>query len=379
MDFRLTPDQNALRERVAALCRAHCTPAQEAARDRSPAYPEALHRAMAESGVLGHCLPKPFGGAGGTAVDLCVIAEELGRHSSAATNILFVNSICGALIAFGGSNEQKQNYVGAIARGEARFAFALSEPGTGSDAASVQARALRDGDHYVVNGTKLYTTGAADADFIVTVVRTGDDPKGNRALSLLVIPARTPGVTIARLDKIASNDVASCRVELRDVRVDAGSLVGQENQGWSLLMVGGGLERLIVAASCAGAAQAALDEVLAHVRAREQFGQPVVRFQAVQHQLADMATSIEAMRLLTYSAAWRMAQGLMPIKEVSMAKLFASEGLNGIVTQGMRLIGAPAYLSETAMPRRLRESLLAFYAGGTMEIQRNIIAKSLGV
>ena len=144
-------------------------------------------------------------------------------------------------------------------------------------------------------------------------------------------------------------------------------------------MMGGGLERLSVAASCVGAAQAVFEETLAHVTAREQFGQPIARFQAVQHQLADMATDIEAMRLLTYSAAWRTAAGQTPVKEVSMAKLFCGERLNAIVVRGMRLLGAKAYLEDTPMPRRLRESLLAFYAGGTMEIQRNTIAKSLGL
>lgn len=379
MDFTLTAAQTALRERVAEFCRIHCSPEQEARRDREPAYPAQLHQAMADAGILGHCLPAAYGGGGGGPVELCLLNEELGRHSTSATNILFINGIAGALISLAGREEQKQHHVRGIAQGTVRFAFALTEPGAGSDAAGIRTQALADGEGYVVNGTKLYTTGAADADFILTVVRTSMEGKASRGTSLLIVPRRSPGLTVTPLDKIAGNDVASCRVEYRDVRVERGACLGAENQGWSVLMLGGGLERLSVAASCVGMARAVLDETLAHVSAREQFGQPVSAFQAVQHQLADMATRAEAMRLLTYSAAWKVAQGITAVKEVSMAKVFASEGINQIVTNGMRLLGAKAYLSDTPMPRRLRESLLALYAGGTAEIQRNLIARSLGV
>lgn len=379
MDFHLSPEQLALRDRVIAFCRRHCQPGQEAARDREPAYPAELHQAMADSGILGHCLPAAYGGGDGGTVELCVINEELARCSTSATNILFINGICGALLGLAGSETQKGEYLRGVIEGRLRFAFALTEPGAGSDAAGIRMRADRDGDGYVLNGTKLYTTGAADADFILTAVRTSMEGKASRGTSLLIVPRRSAGLEITPLDKIAGNDVASCRVEYHDVRVPPDACLGGENQGWSFLMLGGGLERLSVAASCVGMARAVLDEVLAHVATREQFGQPVGRFQAVQHQLADMATRIEAMQLLTYAAAWKAAGGRSAVKEVSMAKVFAAEGINEIVTYGMRLLGAKAYLSETPMPRRLRESLLALYAGGTPEIQRNIIARSLGL
>ncbi len=379
MDLAFSTEQAALRDRVQAFCEAHCTVAQEAARDRVSAYPSDLHRAMADAGILGCCLPAEHGGNGGGPVELCIINEVLGRYSASAGNILFVNGICAALIGLGGTEEQKREYVRGIAEGRLRFAFALTEPGAGSDAAGIVTRAVRAGDDYVVDGTKLYTTGARDADYVLTVVRTLSEGKASRATSLLLVATDSPGLEITPLDKIAGNDVASCRIEYRHVRVPAFRRLGEENHGWSLVMMGGGLERLGVAASCVGAAQAVFEETLAHVTAREQFGQPIARFQAVQHQLADMATDIEAMRLLTYSAAWRTAAGQTPVKEVSMAKLFCGERLNAIVVRGMRLLGAKAYLEDTPMPRRLRESLLAFYAGGTMEIQRNTIAKSLGL
>lgn len=379
MDFALSTEQTALRERVSEFCRMHCRPEQEATRDRERGYPSDLHRAMAEAGILGYCLPQAYGGSGGGPVELCLINEELGRHSTSATNILFINGICAALISLAGREDQKQHYVSGIAQGRLRFAFALSEPGAGSDAAGIQARAVRDGGSYVINGTKLYTTGAADADFILTVVRTAMEGKASRGTSLLIVPRQSAGLTVTPLEKIAGNNIASCRVDYQDVRIVQSACLGGEHQGWSVLMLGGSLERLSVAASCVGMARAVFDEALAHVTAREQFGQPVSQFQAIQHQLADMATRTEAMRLLTYSAAWKVAQGVAAVKEVSMAKVFASEGINEIVSYGMRLLGAKAYLNDTPMPRRLRESLLALYAGGTAEIQRNLIARSLGI
>jgi alkylation response protein AidB-like acyl-CoA dehydrogenase len=379
MDFQMSAKQAALRDRVIALCTEHCTPEQEAQRDRQPAYPSDLHEAMASAGILGYCLSTAYGGSGGDALDLCVINEELARHSASATNILFINGICGSLISMAGSEEQKRQYVRGIAEGRLRFSFALTEPGAGSDAASIQMSAVRDGDGYVLNGVKLYTTGAFDADFVLTAARTTMEGKASRGTSLLIVPRRSAGLTVTPLDKIAGNDIASCHVEYRDVRVSLDSCLGEENRGWPLLMLGGGMERLSVAASCVGLGRTVLDEVLAHVSTRTQFGQPIAQFQAIQHRLADMATRLEAMRLLTYSAARKVAQGFPAIKEISMAKVFTAEGINEIVTYGMRMLGAKAYLSDTPMPRLLRESLLALYAGGTCEIQRNIIARNLGI
>lgn len=379
MDFRFTKEQEALRQKVETFCRQHCTEEQAEALDRQPRFPIELHKALAESGLLGYCLPKEHGGSGGGTVELCIINEGLGRHSNAAMNLLFINGISGAMIGLAGTEVQKQQYLRAIAEGRMRFAFALTEPGAGSDAASITSSAIRNGDDYVINGVKLYTTGAGDADFILTVVRTSTEGKASKATSLLVVPTSSAGLTITPLDKIACSGVASCRVEYRDVRIPITHRLDAENQGWGVLMLGGGLERLSVAACSLGIAQAIFDEVKTYLSIREQYGQSVSKFQAIQHQLADMATEIEAMRLLTYSAAWMTAQGMMPVKEVSMAKLYCSERVNEIAQRGMRLMGGMAYFHGTPIQRRMRESLLSFYAGGTMEVQRNLIARNLGL
>jgi len=379
MDFDPTPEQAALRERVEAFCRRHCTDADAALLDQRPNAPDGLYHALAEAGLIGYCLPAAHGGGGGGPVEACIINEVLARSSATATLLFQVNALSAAPIVLGGTDAQKEAHVRPVAEGRLRLAFALTEPNAGSDAGALEACAVRDGDTYVLRGTKLYTTGAQEADHIVTVVRTRNEGKASQGTSIFVVPRTAPGLTVTPLEKIAGNAVASCRVEYRDVPVEARQLVGPEHGAWSLLMLAAGLERLAVAAAAVGLADAVLAEVTAHVTTREQFGQPVSRFQAIQHQLADMATEIEAMRLLTYHAAWLTAQGRIRPREISMAKLYASERLPEIVTRGMRLLGGRAYFTDSAMPRRLREALLTVYAGGTAEIQRNVVARSLGL
>lgn len=196
---------------------------------------------------------------------------------------------------------------------------------------------------------------------------------------MFLVPRPSPGLHIEPLDKIAGNSVPSCRVIYDGVTVGLQGLLGERDRAWGHLMVGAGFERVLVAASCLGRATIVLEELLQFVRERKQFGRPIGDFQAIQHQLADIATDIEAMRWLVYHAAWRMDRGQPPVREISMAKLFCAERLNEIVNRGMRLLGGRAYLREHGMERHLRESFLGLYAGGTVEIQRNLIARQLGL
>ena len=379
MDFDLTAEQTALRERAEVFCREHCTEADAAMRDRDRVYPESLHRALAASGLLAACLPAAYGGGAGGPVEWCLVNEVLARHSAAAMLLLLANGITAALITLGGSEAQKERYLPGVGDGRVRFAFALTEPGAGSDTAAISTRAVRLDDGYVVEGTKLYTTAADTADFILTVVRTRPDGTAAQGTSLLAVPRRMAGVRVTPLDKIAVNGVAACRVQYDDVQLPLDACVGTEDGAWSLLTVASSLERLAVAAASAGMAQAILDDVTTHGRAREQFGRPLSQFQAIQHQLADMASEVDAMRLLTYRAAWLTARGRVRPKEVSMAKLYASERLIDIAVRGMRLLGGRAYFTDSPMPRRLREALLTLYMGETAEIQRNVVAKGMGL
>jgi alkylation response protein AidB-like acyl-CoA dehydrogenase len=308
-----------------------------------------------------------------------IINEILSGRSDAAGNILFVNLIGATLIALAGNPGQQQALVPAVAAGQLRLAFALSEPEAGSDANAIRTTAESSGDDDVLNGTKLYTTGALQADYILTVALTDPAHGARGGASIFLVPREAPGLRIEPLDKIAGNAVPSCRVVYDGVTVGPEALLGERNRAWGHLMVGAGFERVLVAASCLGRATLVVEEILAFVRERRQFGQPIGHFQAIQHQLADMATDIEAMRWLVYHAAWKMDRGQPPVREISMAKLFCAERLNEIVNRGMRLLGGRAYLREHSMERHLRESFLGLYAGGTVEIQRNLIARQLGL
>lgn len=380
MDFSLNKAQKALQEQVTVFCERHYNRQIAASLDEEPKYPEALHAAMAEAGLLGYCQPSAFGGSEGAVMDAVIINQVLGGYGDAAANIFFINFIGAALINLAGTQAQKQQILPDVIRGRHRLAFALTEPEAGSDAGSIQCRATRGKKGYVVQGTKLYTTGALQADTILTVALTHPKESAKRGSSVLLVPARTPGVEIEALPKLGGNAVASCRVSYNGAQVDSDALLGEkENTAWGSLMIGAGLERVLVAASCLGRAEQILTEVIDFAGKRKQFGQPIASFQAIQHQIADMATGIEAMRWLVYRAAWQIDSGQDPVQAVAMAKLFSAEHLNSIVNRGMQLLGGRAYLRECSMQRHLRESFLGLYAGGTAEIQRNLIAGQLGL
>ena len=377
MDFGFSDRQRQLQERVHSLCAAFPANEEEQAPDTLPAYPEELHKRLCEEGILGHCLAKAYGGSDGGFLDLALIAETLGAHSSIGLNIYFVNMAVGTLLAQAGSDDQKRKYLDPMVKGGFKGCFSLTEPDAGSDAAGVACEAVRDGDHYVLNGVKLWATGAAVADAILVVARTGGDAPAGSALSMFMIPAGIDGLVVTPIEKLAGNAMESCELTLQDVRVAADARIGAENDAWSHLSHTGAMERLTVAAGNLGAAQAVFDLVAPFARDRRQFGQPIASFQAIQHQLVDMATEIEAMRWLVYSTAWKHDQGEPCPKLISMAKLYTTERLNEIVMRGMRIFGGRAYRKGHPMERMLRESLLSLYAGGTGEIQRNIIARRL--
>ncbi len=366
MDFDLNPAQQALRERILALAPARGAPGH---------FPTEGYQAAAEAGLLAHCLPRPFGADGGL-LDLALINEWLSWHAPAVAGPVFVNQICGAIIALAGDAQQQERFLGPLAAGKMRFAFALTEPEAGSDAAGIAMQARPAEDGYRLHGDKLYATGSRDADFIITAARSRAEGKASGGTSLFLVPADVPGLSLQPLDKIAGNDYASVEATYRDVRVDAGLRLGPEHGGWALLAAAGGVERIGVAGSCVGTVSAALEDVRDFLRERRQFGQAIADFQAVRHRLADLSARAEAMRWLSYRAAVE-AQRAGPAAAgwVSRAKLFATESAGEILLAVMKLHGGRAYLRGHPAERRLREGMLSFYAGGTAEIQRELVAR----
>jgi alkylation response protein AidB-like acyl-CoA dehydrogenase len=378
MDFGLTDRQRQLQERVYSLCAAFPMSVEGQA-DATHDYPEDVHKGLCEEGILGHCLPGAHGGGDGGFLDLALIAEGLGAQSNIGLNIYFVNMAVATLLARAGSDAQKRKFLDPLVKGRFKGCFSLTEPNAGSDAASIECEAVRDGDHYSLTGTKLWATGAAVADAILVVARTDRHAKGGQALSMFMIPANAERLIVTPIEKLAGNAIASCELTLQNVRVASEARIGAENDAWRHLVHTGAMERLTVAAGNLGAAQAVFDLVVPFARDRRQFGQPIASFQSIQHQLVDMATEIEAMRWLVYSTAWKHDQGEACAKEISMAKLYTTERLNEIVMRGMRIFGGCAYRKGHPMERKFREALLSLYAGGTGEIQRNIIARHLGL
>lgn len=383
MDFRLSPAQQELRQRVAQFCAAHLSPAVVEVLDRTDEFPAQLYSAMADAGLLRVAIPAPLGGEGGDLFDVVLITEELAKHSGTAVSLYLVNAVfAGALLLTAGNDEQRRTLVPRLAAGERRFALALTEPGAGSDASAISTTALPDGDAFVIEGTKLYTTGASVADFILTVVKTRPAEKASRGSTVFLVPREAPGLEIVPMEKIAGNAFASCEVRYRGVRVTEAEILGGPTAlhgAWEPLMQNAGAERLCVAASCLGLGQAVYQEARDFALRREQFGQPIVAFQAIQHALVEMTTTLEALRWLTYHAAWRAARNENAAAEISIAKLFGAEQLNLLVLKGMKILGGRAYLKSSPLQRYQREALLSYYAGGTSEIQKNLLGRLLGL
>jgi acyl-CoA dehydrogenase len=349
--------------------------------DCSGDFPEDLYQRLAAAAFLRQGLPSPGADATHPVLRAVVAAETLARYSSPLASMYLVNSVFGgACIALGGTPEQKQEWLGPLMAGRLKVAFAMTEPGAGSDATGITTTAVVEGDEIRINGQKRYTTGAAVADFIITVART--NAEHSRSMGLVLVPRDAAGLTIQPTRKLAGNSLASCDVRYQDVRVPIQLVIGglaALESGWNVLKFTGALERLAVAATCVGLVEAVVAETRRFAQDRRQFGQPIAQFQAIQHLLVEMATEARIMRLLTYSAASKADRGEMAALEISMAKYYCSEKAQEIMIKGMRIFGGAAYFDSCPMSRRFREAPLALYAGGTIEIQKNTIARLLGL
>lgn len=377
MHFELTEKQTELLAVTQSIMDRYCSPADEQARDQGGMFPDAMYRDMCRAGLI-DIWPGTMDGSG--YLDGCVVGEALGRASGTATGLYFVNGVSGLMIARGMQNRMGQDLLHRLSDGDVRFSFSLTEPGAGSDATGITTAATRQGDTYVINGTKRFATGAGEADYILAVVRTDPDQPAKTGTSILLVPTDTAGLGIRPLEKVAGNAVSTCEVVFDDVAVPAGHLIGPEHHAWGLLFAGGLLERLVIACGAVGYSGRAFDHLRDHLCARQVQGQPVTQFQSIRHQMADMATTIQAMRWLTRHAAWLADQDSPDrVAAINMAKVFAVENGNRIATDAFRLAGGRSYFVEDVLNRIWREAALGYFAGGTGEIQRNAIARSIGL
>ena len=378
MDFALADEHAALRKMLRSFFEEEAPTHVIAELDAAQRFPVEIWRKMADLGLCGLTVDEKYGGSAADEISLCIVAEEMSRAgSSLAYAYIPTVTFCARAVQQFGTDEQKNEILPKIAAGDLQISLSLTEAQVGSDLAGLATTAVRDGDDYIVNGHKTFTTGADTSDYLLTFVRTNTQIPATKGMSVLLIPRTTPGLTIRPLRKIAGQAVHTCEIFLDDVRVSGNALLGELDHGASILFALLNGERIALGAHGVGIAQGALDLALKHACQREQFGQPVADFQAVGHMLADMAMDIEAARLLVYQAAWKKQNGLPHSMDASMAKVRGSEAGSRCAGRGMEIIGGGSYLVDFGMERYYREAKLYEIAGGSNQIQRNMILKYL--
>ena len=380
MDFRLTEEQQMLRDSTRKLMQRIATPEHLRRLDRERAYPNELYAAWVEAGIF--CLPFPeeYGGLGRSVVDLAIVAEELSCPSADVAMAFGASIFCGLNVLRKGSEEQKRTWLPKLMSGEIKMSISMSEPDAGSDIGAMRTHARRDGDHYVITGQKIWATGAgADNNVISVYVKTDPQAHYRKGMSLFLVDNNTPGLQHRRLDMLGRRSVGTYELFFDEVRVPADRLIGGENNGWAVVLAGLQAERVVAAACDCGSARGVFELALQYAKERKQFGREIGTFQAIAHMLADMQTQVEAAWALTLRAASMVSNGEDALREITMAKLFASETFVNAASAGMQIFGGYGYNMEFDMQRHFRDSRAATVAAGTSQIQRNLIAGLMGL
>jgi alkylation response protein AidB-like acyl-CoA dehydrogenase len=342
-------------------------------------YPHALVDRMKELGLFGATIPQEYGGLGLDVTTYAMVVEELCRGWMSLSGVLNTHLLLAYMLRVHGTEDQKQRYLPPMARGDHRGALCLTEPHAGSDVQRIRTTAVRQGDMYILNGSKMFITNARYGTLYAIAAKTdknADPPY--RGISMFV-GEKGPGVTVGRdLEKLGYKGVETCEVNFEDYAVPAANLIGgKEGQGFAQVMSGLEVGRVNIAARAVGVSRAAFEQAIKYAQQREAFGKPICEHQAIQLKLADMATKIEAARLLTYQAAEKKDRGERCDLEAGMAKLFASEICLEVSTEAMRILGGYGYVNEFPVERYFRDAPLMIIGEGTNEIQRLVIARQL--
>lgn len=376
-----TEEHAALRQQLRRFCEQAIAP-NAAAWDEAEEFPRSLYSDCAAAGVLGVGYPEEYGGSGGDLTHALVAADTLVYHGRSVGTAASLGShaISLPLILNLGTVEQKQRFVPAVLRGEMIAALAITEPGAGSDVAGLATRAVREGDCYVVNGSKMFITSGCRADVVVVAVRTDPDAaKRHLGLSLLLVERGTPGFAASRkLRKTGWWASDTAELSFQDCRVPAANLLGQEGSGFFSILQNFVSERLLISAQCVAIAQLAYDESVAYARSRRAFGKPLTGFQVLRHKLADMATRLIAVRALVSDIVVRTRRGDAGMAEVAMCKNAATDMCSFVCNEAVQLHGGAGYMRETLVERLNRDARLFPIGGGTREIMNEIIAQAEG-
>ena len=376
----LTEDQQSLADAVADFCDGEAGTREQRnhhTKGRTTLHSDALYRQAAQLGYVGAPLPEAYGGSGGGAVELCVLLEETTYGRAPIEGVAVTMIVAGTYERFG-TEAQKTDVLNRIAEGDV-FAIAMSEPGSGSDVASMRTKAIVEGDEIVLNGHKTWITCAAHSSEILVIARSFEGDRKHDGLTMVSVPRDAPGVEIRPIETMGGDE--QCDVFFTDVRVPASQILGEVGAGWGQLVAGLNVERLIIAAVMLGLARRAFDDALAYVREREQFGKKIGSFQALKHNVADLATELRCCELLVYDVARKIDEDphrLLP-REASMAKLKVTEVVKRVALEGMQMMGGYGYATEYDMEAYLRQAVVSTIYGGTNEIQRDIIGMTYGL
>ncbi|HLC14654.1 MAG TPA: acyl-CoA dehydrogenase family protein [Thermodesulfovibrionia bacterium] len=376
MEYLLTEEQQMIRDSARQIAEEKVIPVR-AELDEKEEFPHEIMKNLAQVDLFRIFIPEAYDGLGTGSLELALAIEELSRACLGVATSYSANALGAYPIILNGSEEQKQKYLPSIASGTLT-AFGLTEANAGSDAAGIQTTAVKDGNDYILNGTKQWITNAGEAE-VYTVIAVTDRSKGARGASALIVEKGTPGFSFGKKEAKLGIRASSTRgLIFEDCRIPKENLIGREGLGFIIAMRTLDNARTGVAAQGVGVAQGAFDEALKYSRQREQFGSPISSFQAIQHMLADMATHIEAARALTYAACRQLDQGGKNVaKEAAMAKLFATDVAMKVAVDAVQILGGYGYMREYPVEKMMRDAKILQIYEGTNQIQRNVIAQAL--
>ncbi|MFE6131692.1 acyl-CoA dehydrogenase family protein [Streptomyces sp. NPDC056437] len=377
MDLELSEEQAAVRQLAEDFVARDVTP-YAAEWDRAESVDRSIVKKLGSLGFLGLTVDEEYGGSGGDHFAYCLVTEELGRGDSSVRGIVSVSlGLVAKTIAAWGDEEQKRRWLPGLTSGDALGCFGLTEPGTGSDAGNLTTRAVRDGDDWVVSGSKMFITNGTWADVVLLFARTNDAP-GHRGVSAFLVPTDSPGLTRHTVHgKLGLRGQATAELVLEAVRVPGDALLGPEGKGFSIAMSALAKGRMSVAAGCVGIGQAALDAAVAYAGEREQFGKPIASYQLVQELISDIAVDVTAARMLTWRVADLVDRGRDFATAASQAKLFASEAAVRAANNALQVYGGYGYIDEYPVGKLVRDARVMTLYEGTSQIQKLIIGRAL--
>ncbi|KAF0108077.1 MAG: acyl-CoA dehydrogenase domain-containing protein [Anaerolineaceae bacterium] len=377
MDFQMTEEHKMLRQMVRNFAEKEIAPRAEEI-DATDQFPADLFKRMGELGIFGLPFDEKYGGSGGDYLGQVIALEEIARVSGTMAIILDAQtSLCCEPLYLFGTEEQKLKYLPPLLSGEKIGAFGLTEPQAGSDAGATRTRAVREGDEWVLNGQKIFITNGSLADVVVVTAKT-DPEKGTKGISAFIVEKGTPGFKPGRDEKkMGLKGSVTSELFFENCRIPAGNLLGKENEGFKQFLTTLDAGRVAIAAMALGLAQGAYEKAVAYAKEREQFGQPIAKFQAIQWMIAEMATDIDAARLLVNRAAWLKMQGQRFTLEAAMAKFFATEASERVCYKAIQIHGGYGYTRDYAVERMYRDQRLCAIGEGTNEIQRLVIARQI--